>query len=152
MTNISKQKLDPKTMGELEKQFSAFFARAPHGARGAFYTALFTPAERIMFIKRLAIILLLSRKCPTYTIVKLIKVSDATVRAALIRLEGGQYDDLVSVMHSKTFDIRGFLRIVEVILQAGLPPRGRGRWKWLYEMEDTPKIVTLLRERKKRNT
>jgi hypothetical protein len=149
MTNVSKQKLDPKTMAELEKQFSGLFARAPKGARGDLYISLFTPAERIMFIKRLAIILLLSRKCPTYTIVKTLKVSDATVRSTLMHLEQGHYDDLIGAMHSKSFDIQGFLRVVEIILQAGLPPRGRGRWKWLYEMEDTPKLVTLLRERKR---
>lgn len=146
MTNISKHPLNPKTEAQLTLQFNALFAKTPSGGRGELYTALFTPTERIMFIKRLAIILLLSRKCPTYTISKMLFVSDATVRAIHVLFKNGQYDSIVGVMRKKSFDGKGFLKMIEIILQAGLPPRGRGRWKWLYEMEDTPTIRRLLKK------
>lgn len=140
MTNISKQPLDPKTETQLRAQFNAFFEKSAKMNRKGLYTALFTPAEQIMFVKRLAIILLLSRKCPTHTISELLLVSDATVRTVRTLYLKGQYDAIIDTMGGKRFNGNDLLKIIETLLQAGLPPRGRGRWKWLYEMEDEPTL------------
>lgn len=133
MTNISKNKLPKKSEVKLFSQFTKLFAVADEKLLADMFEALFTEAEKIMFIKRLAIILLLSRKCSNYRISKTLHISDSTVRDIKQKFLKGHYDVLVKSVNNKKFDTKKFWTTVEVLLSAGLPPRGRGRWKWLYK-------------------
>ncbi len=102
-----------------------------------------------MLTKRLAIIFLLIENYSSYSISKTLIVSDSTVRQIQSQLLMGRHDPIIKLMQKKTFDKAEFWKTVEALLQCGLPPRGKGRWKWLYEMEDVPTIVRLRKERMK---
>ncbi len=136
MTRISKQVLDQKTQTRLFSQFTAIFSVSNKRLSGELFKALFTEAETIMFVKRIAIVLLLTERYSTYAIANTLCVSDSTVRVIRSQYEEGRFDAVVKTMRKKTFDKKEFWKTVEVLLRCGLPPRGRGRWKWLYEMTD----------------
>jgi hypothetical protein len=133
MTRVSKHKLKPDTQKRLFLQFVKVFESAGKKELPALFRALFTESEKIMFIKRLAVILLLSRNRSTYAIAKLLYVSDTTVSLLRVKYESGHYDSLIAVTKRRSFDTKQFWKTIEMILQAGMPPRGKGRWKWLYE-------------------
>ena len=137
MTNVSKRKLKKETEQQLFSQFTSVFGNAPQKQQSELFMALFTETERIMFIKRLAVVFLLTEKYSTYSIAKTLLVSDATVRSVKASFLEGKYDPIVFSMKQKTFDKQKFWKTVEVLLRGGLPPRGRGRWKWFYEQTGT---------------
>ena len=135
MTNISKNKLSKKVEEKLFTQFTNLFSVANKSGLSDMFEALFTDAEKIMFIKRVGIVMLLSKHCSNYRISKTLKVSDTTVRNIKIAFQNGKYDALLGTFNNKKFDSIQFLKVLEKLLQAGMPPQGRGRWKWLYEMK-----------------
>jgi len=140
MTRISKEHLDRKTERQLFTQFVSIFISAQEGQYDDLFSALFTEAEKIMFIKRVGILLLISEGYSTYAIARTLRVSDSTVRNVLKQCKAGKFDPFFSVLRKKTFNAEQFWKTLEILLQCGLPPRGRGRWKWLYEMPDEPKL------------
>jgi len=133
MTNVSKKKLDAKVQDQLFKQFAQLFTSEDEKYVGNLFDALFTDSEKIMFVKRIAVILLLAENYSSYRIAKTLKVSEATVYAAKKRFDAGTYDCIVSVTRKKSFDKEKFWMTFELLVRAGLPPQGKGRWKWLYE-------------------
>ena len=141
MTNVSKRPLNPKAREQLLSQFINLFASASRRQHEELFLALFSGAERTMFIKRLAIVFLLSEEYSTYAISKTLVVSDFTVRRIQAQCTAGRYDPIIGVMKGRKFDREKFWNTVDVLLRCGLPPRGRGRWKWLYEMPDAPRLA-----------
>lgn len=135
MTRISKQKLDKKTHDRLFSEFTRLFASASERQHADLFVSLFSETEKIMFIKRLAIVFLLGEEYSTYAISNTLLVSDSTVRVIRTDYNNGRFDPIVTIMKKRTFNKDEFWKTVEVLLRAGLPPRGRGRWKWLYEMK-----------------
>ncbi len=133
MTHISKHNLDSKIQSQLFDQFTTMFVVTEEKQLGKILNALFTDSEKIMFIKRLAIILLLREEYSTYAIAKILRVSDSTVREMRTRYTNGKYDSLLGVPRKKTLRKKDFLDTLEIFLQAGLPPRGKGRWKRLFK-------------------
>lgn len=131
MTNVSKHKLSKKMQSCLFAQFTQLFAAADQKHLAKLFDALFTESEKMMFVKRVAIILLLQEQYSTYAISKTLKVSDATVRTILQKYETGQYEALSRIVRKKSFDAELFWETVEVLLRAGLPPYGKDRWQWL---------------------
>jgi Trp operon repressor len=145
MTRVSKERLDRKTERQLFSQFVSIFISVQKGQCDELFSSLFTETERIMFVKRVGIVLLISEGYSTYAIAKALHVSDSTVRVVLKQCKAGKFDPFFSVLKKKTFDIEQFWKTLEVLLRCGLPPRGKGRWKWLYEMPDEPRIKKLLK-------
>lgn len=135
MTRISKQTLNQKTEKQLFSQFISLFSVANEKQHEALFSAIFTEAEKTMFIKRMAIVLLLLEEYSTYRIAKTLIVSDSTVRSIRAQYHSGRFDSVVGLMRKKAFDKEKFWKTIELLLRCGLPPRGRGRWKWLYEMK-----------------
>ena len=140
MTHISKKQLTKKTQDGLFTQFVDLFTSVKKTQQSKIFEALFTETELIMVTKRLAIVLLLLEGRSTYSIAKTLSVSDSTVRLVRSAYRSGHYDSIVEVFRKKSFDRDAFWDTLEKILQCGLPPRGRGRWKWLYELPDEPKF------------
>ena len=136
MTNISKHTLHKEFEKELFKQFIGLFSVSNKKHSAELFSSLFTESERIMFIKRLAIIVLLQKNVSSYKISLKLHVSDATVRSIHEQISAGKFNPILLHVRKKTFDADSFWKTVEKILSAGLPPRGRGRWKWLYEMTE----------------
>ncbi len=136
MTNISKRALNKEFEKELFTQFITLFSTSRKEQNAKLFSSLFTESERIMFIKRLAIIVLIQKKASTYKIAQKLHVSDATARAIQRKIGNGSLDPILTHIQKRSFDADAFWETVDLILRAGLPPRGRGRWKWLYEMTD----------------
>lgn len=131
MTNISKRTLDKKQQEQLFYQLTQLVRGSNKNETAAFLSALFTDTEQIMFIKRLAAVLLLSKKQSAYRVAKTLKMSESTVSQIRIKYEFGEYDSIVKVSQKKEFDSKQFWLTLDVLLRAGMPSRGKDRWKSL---------------------
>jgi len=131
MTNVSKKLLDQTDQEKLSKQLVDLFAAADKNKTKHIFNELFTPAERIMFIKRLAVILLLEKKVSSYRIAQTLKMSQTSVGNLLEQFQRGAFSSIVRTSQSKSFDSEGFWQTIDVLLRAGMPPRGKDRWKFL---------------------
>ena len=129
MTNVSKQSLQQKTQDELFEQLAKIFTTANHKQTATLFSDLFTPAEKIMFMKRLAIILMLHNQQSTYRIAQLLKVSDATVRRLQRAYTDGSYEHITAVVEHRSFNREKFWHTMEALLRGGMPPYGKDRWK-----------------------
>ncbi|MBI3075165.1 MAG: hypothetical protein HYY92_03080 [Parcubacteria group bacterium] len=102
--------------------------------------ALLSEPERIMIAKRLAIALLLEKKCSFSVIKKTLKVSQSTI--ARIRHDGKQERLSLALRRFRESEYegkQGFWDALEILLRAGMPPiAGRGRWRFLHEMAGAP--------------
>lgn len=63
--------------------------------RRAFFTALLTPTERIMFSKRFAIIYMLTKGHSFDTIQETLRVSPSTIARIWVAIQKGKYADIV---------------------------------------------------------
>mgnify|MGYP002138120642 CR=1 FL=1 len=91
---------------------------------------LFTKTEKIMFAKRIALIYLLSKKTPYEKIEELLHLSPVTISKFALGIEMGKFDQTITITNQKG----KFVDILEKILKAGLPDRGRGRWNRIKRM------------------
>ena len=129
MTNVSKKKLSNQQQQQLKSQFVDLLAAVDQDSSRCFFNELFSEAEQIMLMKRLAIILLLQEGYSKYRIAQTLQVSESTVLEQAKQVELGRYRGLLKLSKAKTFDAQKFLDVLETLLQAGLPPQGKGRWK-----------------------
>lgn len=131
MTNISKRELDTETSEKLFSQFSLLFANADQKQIAHLFEALFTDAEKVMFIKRIASVFLIAEGYSQYAIAQRLNMSEATVRNLVRQAKVGKFDAIISVTRKRSFDKVRFWETVEVLLRGGLPPMGKQRWRWL---------------------
>jgi uncharacterized protein YerC len=128
MTNV-KHTLTPKDKARLTQQLAGMFT-ANKDKNIALFNSLYTPAEQILSIKRLATIVMLHEGYTTYRVAQALDMSHATVLRHQRRLKRGEYDVIVSFISKKQFDRDTFWRVLETLLRAGLPPMaGPGRWE-----------------------
>ncbi|MAZ56261.1 hypothetical protein CL653_00510 [bacterium] len=126
MTNVSKDKLRGDYREQLTKQFAKFFDEASI----AMVNDFFTEAEQTVFIKRLAVILMLESGYTNYRIAKTLKLSHSTVASVRSKLDLGHYQTILKKTKSKKFNSKQFWVVVDVLIRAGLPPiSGRDRWQ-----------------------
>lgn len=131
MTHIAKQKLKKSSQKKLIQQFVALLAAANETKTANIFSCLFTEAEQIMFIKRLAVVLMLDRGYSRYRIAQTLIMSQSTIKQFAIRFENDEFAPLVQLAKSKTFDAQAFWNVVEIILRGGLPPRTKDKWKYV---------------------
>jgi len=131
MTNISKRTLDKNIQKQLFAQFTQMFVSADNDLMARMFEALFTESEKMMFIKRVAIVILIAEDYSAYTIAKTLCVSDKTVRDIKKQAKAGKYDVFINVTREKSFDKDKFWDTLEVLFRGGLPSMGKDRWKWL---------------------
>jgi len=128
MTHISKQILSTNVTKRLVRQFAQFMQQS----NVKFFDAFFTEAEQIMFMKRLAIVLMLHENFSKYRIAQVLQVSESTVARIGIAYQAGKYDTFLAQSRKTGFDSKKFWDTIEVVLRAGLPPMaGKGRWRGL---------------------
>ena len=132
MTNVSKQPLNKKLQKQLFDQFVQLLALTSQGEANGLYYELFTPSERIMFVKRIAVIAMLSRGHSPYRIAATLHMSDTTVSKLLERYERNQFHTIEKLLRQKKFDHETFWNVIGLLLTAGMPPQGKGRWKTFY--------------------
>ena len=130
MARVSEKKVDEKLMRSVFNRLTDVIVRiGSHKSGRSFLYEFFGPAERTMIIKRFGIIVLLARNVPWHLIEKKLGVSGSTTQRLAKRLDRGGYEFLAKIAKDPTIGSE-LARIYKKIL----PPRGRGRWKWLYEI------------------
>ena len=136
MPHVSKKKLKSDALLSLHKRFTDSFVRLNTTDQvSQFLDELLTDTERLMIGKRLAIICMLSEGISTYRIEQTLRVSISTVIDMKRKYQDCQYDFIESLYKQKK-NHKDFWKDIDTILRLGMPPMGRGRWKWLYELEN----------------
>lgn len=132
MPHISSKKLKKEHLQKLYNEFSIALEKSAKKSWIKFFLNDFlTRTEKIMLAKRFAVIYLLSQDVPPSYIADALCMSPATIFRMSLKYDIGKYSYLLKAIKHESKDI---WKILEKILQAGLPPRaGRGRWKFLYK-------------------
>ncbi|MCA9360352.1 helix-turn-helix domain-containing protein [Candidatus Kaiserbacteria bacterium] len=133
MTNVSKDKLTEKDLTKLYAQMDKFVGKLNTTSSAHFFSELLGPEERIMLTKRLAAVAMYAESNTPYRVWQLLQVSPSTADRIYQDFNRGRYEHLVSLMKKHKKDYEEFWRVLEIILNAGLPPRGRGRWKSVFD-------------------
>ena len=135
MTHVSSRKLEKDFLEKLFSKLVSTLGKAQtRNSLTSVTNELLTPTEKIMFAKRLAIVLLLSSKTPQHKIVDLLKVSPTTVAKASLGIEIGKYKNILKISSQEKIDLE---KIIWTILTAGgfMPPKvGRKRWSKISKM------------------
>jgi hypothetical protein len=129
MTNISKHSLSEKDLAGLYKQMDKFIAKLDTTSSAYFLSELLGAEERIMVAKRFAAIAMYAEGNTPYRVWQLLHMSPTTAERIHLDFEVGRYKHTVGLMKKHKKDYAEFWETLEVILRAGMPPRGRGRWK-----------------------
>jgi Trp operon repressor len=136
MVNVSKNKLKRDIHVRIDKEFVRLLASTKtKRATAQLLNELLTDAERTVLIKRLAIIVMLSRDHSIYEVQHALKVSPATVAKFQKNLRAGRTPHLKRLFGVDPRQQKELIDLVEAILYAGMPPfDGKGRRKWVEKM------------------
>lgn len=135
MTHISKQALSLEKFNELFEQLNTIVGRLDKRGVSTFFDELLGPEEKIMLAKRLAAIIMCIEDKSIYSIFTHLNISPSTAERIKLNYQIGKYHSIQKLItHNKT-EYGRLLSVLETILQAGLPPRGRGRWKRLFDTQ-----------------
>lgn len=138
MVRISAKKVRKDIYLKINEQFADFIGRMKTGKESRrFLQEFLTPAERIMFSKRLALICMLEHGYSFTAIRKSLKVSESTVVRLWKIFRQGKLPLLKSKIREEKAR-KEFWEKLEKVINAGLPPRGRGRWRNVYRMLRKP--------------
>ena len=127
MPHLSKEKIDDTAYKQLFVELQKVVAQATQKNVQFVLSGLLTPTEQVMLTKRLAAAMLYKKGCSQYEVWQLLKISPSTASRLQRSYKMGDYDQLLKVVHSHASV--NLLDMLEVVLSAGLPPRGKGRWK-----------------------
>lgn len=130
MTRISKKKLEEIVRQSISDQLlmSIVHARTRREAE-ALLTELLGTSERTMLAKRFAIVAMLVRGYSAPQIEEMLKVSPDTVGRVWRDIRTGRYPSVIRYAKNnpKKFEGESFSDLLTKFLEAGLPPRGRGK-------------------------
>ncbi len=127
MTHVSKKDLDKTIKLKLLDQLFQSFKSAGRNKSGLLLNDLLTPTEKVMFAKRLGMILLIDKGVPQHIISEYLQTSPSTVARISLNIEKGKYKHIVGIIGSQKEHI--LEKIIKLIFFS-MPPRvGRGRWK-----------------------
>lgn len=129
MTHVSKKQLDSEQLKQLFEQMNTLIAILDKKSAHYFFEELLGPEETIMLAKRLAAIVMFIEGNSSYRVWQLLKMSPSTAERIGLNYERGKYKNIEKILKSRKTDYEKFWLTLEKILQAGMPPRGRGRWK-----------------------
>ncbi len=130
MPHVSSNKLDQKLLEKLFSKLLFTLGEAQNSKHlSSVVDELFSATEKIMFAKRLAIILMLESKTPQQKVVDILKVSPSTVARVALGIEIGKYSSILKVTKLGKLD---FEKLIWSILTVGgiMPPKVGGKyWK-----------------------
>ena len=133
MVNVSKKELDKKTAEKIHAHLLRTITKLKQPQGIHLLEELLTPSEQIMLAKRLAALFLLAENIPPYRVSRLLKLSSSTAAQFAQEIEEGKHKNITRVVRKKQ-DRDTFLASLETVLRAGMPERGKNRWKWLDEL------------------
>ena len=129
MTNISKKQLPRDDFQKLFQQMTGLLAKSDQTSVALFLQDLLGEEERIMLVKRFIAIVMLSEGNSSYRIWISLHLSPSTAEKIRLDYERGNYNNLVKLFKKQSQPYKDLWETLEIILRAGLPPRGKGRWK-----------------------
>jgi uncharacterized protein YerC len=127
MAHIAKDPIEEELYQKLFSELQKLLIKSDSGSVGKVLDSLLTSTEQIMLTKRLAIILFLHKGMTEYEIWHTLKMSSSTVARVHGEYKTGAYDPIIKVISKNT--AKDFLKLLEIILGAGLPPRSKDRWQ-----------------------
>lgn len=134
MTHVSKKKIKKEIASELADQFLTFLSIA-HTKQGAsiFAHELFSQTERVMFAKRLAVVILLVRGYSFTQIEESLGVTRQTVVRLSKEVRAGKYEKITRYArkHTRHFKEESAMDAFIRVLHIGMPPRAGKRWQKL---------------------
>jgi len=130
MVNISKKKLKGKIADQIHNNFIKIIVRLEGKKGSLFIEELFTPAEKIVFAKRLAALLMLEKGLSSYKVERLLNLSSSTTARMKKDLHCGKYPSIKIITCRKKENDK-FWKDLESFIRLGMPEMGKNRWKWL---------------------
>ena len=128
MARVSPHKLQKSVQDDLLLCFIKVLSRS-HKTNGIeFLRALFTDEEQIMLAKRIAVVSMFREELSVYRITQVLKMSSSTVVRMKRAYDVGTYNALASALGRSKKEREALWETIEIILRAGMPPRGKGRW------------------------
>jgi Trp operon repressor len=134
MPHISSKKLDSKLSEKIFDKLLVVLGQAQNkNLLSLVVNELFTHTEKIMFAKRIAVILMLDNNIPQHRITELLKMSPSTIAKMSLKIEMGKCDAILKVSKRGKIDIE---KLVWNILTAGgiMPPKVGKRY-WLQSLK-----------------
>lgn len=129
MTNISKNELPEAELNKLTNQFNKTLGNMTEKTAPRFLSELLGKEEKIMLTKRLCAVIMFMEGNSSYQVWQALHVSPTTANKIKLKFDCGQYKHIVTSLKSNRTDYENIWKILDVVLSAGLPPRGKGRWK-----------------------
>lgn len=128
MTNISKKALKKKDADALFVQFASIISKLNTDSSQTFLQNVLTKSERIMLMKRIAAILMLSKGYSTYKVWTLLNISSSTAKHYAAQYEQGAYSAFLTSLNKPRSSL---LKEVEQLLDNIIAPMGKDRWRYL---------------------
>ena len=119
MVRLNKSKLSNTQLNKLSKQFTQLIASSKEDQTITVFDSLLGKEEKIMIIKRLAVIILLVEGKTLYSISRAVKVSPATAKKLKLDIERGKYDELLRVIGKNKKEYFSILETIDNILHLG---------------------------------
>jgi len=133
MAHVSKLQLKKEHLEQLFGQLNRIIGKLDHNSSEDFFSELLGKEEQIMLAKRFAAIVMLIEENSIYRISQLLLMSPSTVERIKLNLELGRYRTITLLLKKNKRGYEQFWTTLEIILRAGMPPQGRGRWKSIFE-------------------
>lgn len=133
MTNVSKQKMPKRDLDKIYAQLHNIVGKLNKHSSSLFFNDLLGPEEQIMLTKRLAAVVMFIEGNSSYRVWQLLKLSPSTAEHIRHDYANGRYDNIEKIITKNKADYEQFWKTLEVVLRAGMPPMGRGRWKSLFD-------------------
>ncbi|MEK7505309.1 MAG: hypothetical protein AAB597_00210 [Patescibacteria group bacterium] len=135
MPHISKNKLRDSILSRLDKEFNSVIKQASPKIRAAIMSEILTPTEKIMFAKRLLLILMLRKKVPDFTITRLLQMSPSTVARFSLKAESGKFPKTGAWLESNQGQNRLF-KIIENLLLLPFEARKKSLSRLISDIEN----------------
>ena len=154
MVRVSERPVKNETLLKISNQLVTYISSIQTKSNAEkFLDELLSDPERIMLAKRLAIVVLLERGHSYKTIERTLKVSSNTIARISGEKDKGRYKFIAKSCSLKRSRSRredsAFWDYIELVLLAGMPSMGRGRWKFLDDLEAYEKRRQRRKEHKK---
>ncbi len=135
MARVSKQKLNKKTLNQINKRLVDTVARLETSySTKSFLNDLLGESEKIVLAKRLSIIFMLQENISKYKISKLLKVSESTVKRISFDISLGKYENIKKIINKKKNRLT-FWTGMDLVLKLEIPSIvGGGQWNILDEI------------------
>jgi len=134
MPHVSHKRLDKKSFNKIYDQLISVFDTA-----GRKYDSdillreLLTKTEKTMFAKRLAILSMIDEGISKHYISEILSVSSSTVDRISVKYEQSRYPYISKIIRKNKETI---WQMLQEIIESSLARKfGKGRWKWLDELE-----------------